>query len=413
MRAALVFAVVVSIAAAFPADCARYCPNEHELCRTPCAAAPGARCRINHCSCTEEWTLPNGLAWNESCIIIDCMRICPNERELCQGKCDAAPGAVCRVNHCSCSEVWTVPSDNTPVPQCAIIDCMMLCPHEEDLCAPSHTCPDAPLATCVPNHCSCKDRWIQPTGRPAVCHRVDCMRICPDEETLCRHTCPRAPAASECAYPPRGGNSVTPLIDGHEAFGRVHERVLGATRSVWVAVSFAHMSWNIVPGTPWLDLLASRARSGIDVRLLFWRPAPGASALFHNSFRGTAEDVEWLRSRGYEGLKMRWDASPDPRHCHHEKTWLVDGGCGAAECVLTGGMVPGDAWCTDQLHARGGMHDVYAELRGPAATDVCHSFVQRWNSVADEALMFPSPAVAGPLPWPSVCAPAADGHAND
>jgi phosphatidylserine/phosphatidylglycerophosphate/cardiolipin synthase-like enzyme len=69
----------------------------------------------------------------------------------------------------------------------------------------------------------------------------------------------------------------------------------------------------------------------------------------------------------------------DLLHCHHEKTWLIDVGH-ENEIIFTGGMTlaaymenPGHT----AIHTH--KHDIYMELQGPSATDVHHSFVQRWN----------------------------------
>lgn len=98
-----------------------------------------------------------------------------------------------------------------------------------------------------------------------------------------------------------------------------------ASKSIWVAVSFVDLSWEIKPGICFLAFLRERAQSGIDVRLLFWKRV-GENPLFVNSFIGSAQQQDWLRTMGYECLKIRWDPSPDSRHCHHEKTWIIDAG---------------------------------------------------------------------------------------
>jgi phosphatidylserine/phosphatidylglycerophosphate/cardiolipin synthase-like enzyme len=49
-------------------------------------------------------------------------------------------------------------------------------------------------------------------------------------------------------------------------------------------------------------------------------------------------------------------------------------------------------------------HDVYLELRGPAATDVHHNFVQRWNEASERHAadgVWPSPEAAGDLGFPT------------
>lgn len=34
------------------------------------------------------------------------------------------------------------------------------------------------------------------------------------------------------------------------------------------------------------------------------------------------------------------------------------------------------------------IHDIYAQIRGPAATDVIHSFVQRWGIIQQSLTMY-------------------------
>jgi phosphatidylserine/phosphatidylglycerophosphate/cardiolipin synthase-like enzyme len=57
-------------------------------------------------------------------------------------------------------------------------------------------------------------------------------------------------------------------------------------------------------------------------------------------------------------------------------------------------------------------HDVYVELRGPAATDVHHNFVQRWNGASERTRpdgLYPNAARAGDLEFPALLSePAGD-----
>ncbi|KAH3767992.1 Phosphatidylserine/phosphatidylglycerophosphate/cardiolipin synthase [Pelomyxa schiedti] len=222
---------------------------------------------------------------------------------------------------------------------------------------------------------------------------------------------------SQCTYPCRSGNDVVPLIDGVEAFDRIYTVSLGAIKSVWVAISFVQLDWEIVSGVNFLDHLSALASRGVDVRLLFWRPAPVISptasapvnletatynTFFKNSVKGTPAQMEWLTSKGYNSIQMRWDASPNSSHCHHEKTWLIDIGT-EGEVVFTGGMVLTDSSHSKQGHMPpdAGVHDIYVQLRGPAAVDVAHSFVQRWNSVSCPSCIYPSESSSGNLEWPT------------
>jgi phosphatidylserine/phosphatidylglycerophosphate/cardiolipin synthase-like enzyme len=50
------------------------------------------------------------------------------------------------------------------------------------------------------------------------------------------------------------------------------------------------------------------------------------------------------------------------------------------------------------------IHDLYVEIRGPAATDVHHNFVQRWNEASERARpdgCWPDAAAADDLPFPA------------
>eukprot|EP00727_Mastigamoeba_balamuthi_P002197 m51a1_g11975 hypothetical protein (210) ;mRNA; f:839974-840603 len=202
------------------AVCTQRCPNERELCAERCRAAPGAVCRVDRCTCTEEWRLPNGLLWNASCHVVDCRQMCPNEADLCREPCRAAPSALCRVDHCACQEVWTNPSDNSPVPpaQCRFYDCRRWCDNADQLCqAPAaHACPGAPHATCFVDHCTCTEKWLQPTGLPAQCLRTDCRQMCRNAQ-LCTGLCRNAPTA-QCRIDHCTCTEEWALPDGTPAF---------------------------------------------------------------------------------------------------------------------------------------------------------------------------------------------------
>ncbi len=220
-------------------------------------------------------------------------------------------------------------------------------------------------------------------------------------------------------YPPRDGNAITPWVDGVPFYARLLEVLRGAERSVWGAVSFVHRDFRFPDGTLLWDAFDDCAARGVDVRLLFWRNPRFSTAgptdrPKRNVFHGLPEDLELLRRRGTR-WRARWDDSlGDPRHCHHQKLWLVDVG-ESGERAFVGGMTLGTSTVDDSRHRRpGSRHDVFCELRGPAAIDVAHNFAQRWNEAAgDDATPPPWPdaASAGEFPLPSrVAAPAGDAR---
>jgi phosphatidylserine/phosphatidylglycerophosphate/cardiolipin synthase-like enzyme len=193
------------------------------------------------------------------------------------------------------------------------------------------------------------------------------------------------PFVSSGPYPLRAGNYVRPLVDGEPAFRRICQAVEAARKSVWVTVAFIERDVRMPDGRGTFFDVLDRARArGVDVRAIFWR-CPELEAVEPGShFSGTDEERAWLAGRGSRFL-ARWDRA-QKLYCHHQKSWLVDAG-EPGEVAFVGGInlqqssvvAPGHAPAAGQDHT----HDVYVELRGPAATDVHHNFVQRWNESSE------------------------------
>ena len=226
------------------------------------------------------------------------------------------------------------------------------------------------------------------------------------------------PPALRGAYPPRASNTVRPLVDGEPAFRRIAEAVEAARASVWVTVAFIERDLAL-PGArgTFFDLLDRAAARGLDVRALFWREPdldrilPGAS-----HFGGSAAERAWLAARGARFL-ARWDHLP--RYCHHQKSWLIDAGR-PGEVAFVGGINLDHGSIVPPGHPPVGggvapevyvnVHDLYLELRGPAATDVHHNFVQRWNEASERDRRdgaWPDAERAGVLRFPAVTSPPA------
>ncbi len=194
------------------------------------------------------------------------------------------------------------------------------------------------------------------------------------------------PPVSSGPYPVRPDNFVRPLVDGEPAFRRICETVEAARHSVWVTVAFIDRDVQMPDGRgSFFDVLDRAADRGVDVRALFWRFEPhGAPRIVESAFRGDEGERAWLRQRGSRFL-ARWDHNPG--YCHHQKSWVIDAGR-ADETAFVGGInlhsnsvvPPGHPYME---HQWGTTHDVYVEVRGPAATDVHHNFVQRWNEASE------------------------------
>lgn len=218
-----------------------------------------------------------------------------------------------------------------------------------------------------------------------------------------------APATG--AYPRRGGNRVVPLIDGEPAFRRIAEAVEAARARVWVTLAFVDRDAQLPDGRGTVfDVLDAAAARGLDVRALIWHE-PELDTILPGSwhFPGREGERSWLAARRSR-LRVRWDHVPD--YCHHQKSWLVDAGT-PGEVAFVGGInvEQGSIVAPGHRPWRDGdnIHDVYLEVRGPSATDVHHNFVQRWNEASERhtpAGLWPDPAAAGDLPFPTAVSPA-------
>ena len=213
-----------------------------------------------------------------------------------------------------------------------------------------------------------------------------------------------------------------PLVDGVPIFRRIGAAIDAARRSLWLTVAFYAADFRLPDGRGSLfDVLDGAAARGLDVRVIFWRVNPESSG-YGRTFSGTAADRQVLHDRGSR-FRIRWDRAAGA-FCQHQKSWLIDAGQ-ASETAFVGGVNLTAAALGSPGHAGGGeRHDVYVELAGPAATDVRHNFVQRWNEAserraadgnwacdADDALPFPERLVGAarrqhrPDPAHAACGP--------
>jgi phosphatidylserine/phosphatidylglycerophosphate/cardiolipin synthase-like enzyme len=214
------------------------------------------------------------------------------------------------------------------------------------------------------------------------------------------------PFVGSGSYPIRAGNAVRLLVDGGPAFRRICEAVAVARRSVWVTVAFHERGFAMPDGHgSFFDVLDRAHARGLDVRVIFWRHPELAAFQPGTHFAGTAEEREWLTERGSRFL-ARWDRAHG-RYCQHQKSWLLDAGQ-PGEIAFVGGINLNAGSVVEPGHPpRDGhnTHDVYVEVQGPAATDVHHNFVQRWNEASDRDLpdgLWPDARGQSLLPFPAV-----------
>jgi phosphatidylserine/phosphatidylglycerophosphate/cardiolipin synthase-like enzyme len=171
-----------------------------------------------------------------------------------------------------------------------------------------------------------------------------------------------------------------PLIDGEAAFRRIGQAIDAARSSLWLTVAFYGDDFRMPDsGEALFDVLDRAAARGLDVRVIFWRPNPGCEWQA-GTFSGSPNDRRMLEVRGSR-FRARWDRAYGP-YLQHQKNWLVDAGQ-SSEIAFVGGINVTARACGATGHRDAGRHDLYVEVRGPAATDVHHNFVQRWNEASE------------------------------
>ncbi|MEZ4473970.1 MAG: phosphatidylserine/phosphatidylglycerophosphate/cardiolipin synthase family protein [bacterium] len=189
------------------------------------------------------------------------------------------------------------------------------------------------------------------------------------------------------------GNQVEVLVGEIAFFRRLAAAFEAARERIWLTVSFISAAFRFPDGRPLWALLHAAAERGVEVRILAWQN-PGFFTQRH-LFQGP--NVPPLHPR----WRVQGHTSPDAAHCHHEKLWIVDAGAPGA-VAFVGGIVMTRADLEERARAgrREGRHDVAAEVRGPAATEVARAFLTRWHTAAADplaptALVAPAPREGG------------------
>jgi cardiolipin synthase len=222
------------------------------------------------------------------------------------------------------------------------------------------------------------------------------------------------PFVDGTSYPARTGNAVRVLVDGVPAFRRICAALEDAQHSVFLTVAFLHPGFTMPDGRGSLfDVLDGAVQRGLDVRVLFWRSTGGPGLDATTIFSGLPQHLQWLETRGSR-FGARWDRAQHPSGCHHQKSWIIDAGQ-PMEVAFVGGINLNPKSVVHPGHSENAdsVHDVYVEVAGPAATDVHHNFVQRWNEASERRVPGGSWGERGTanLPFPTrVSAPRGDSR---
>lgn len=162
---------------------------------------------------------------------------------------------------------------------------------------------------------------------------------------------------------PSRGNAVELLVRDERAFERIEEALRGAKRSIWAQYFIVR---NDQTGTRFLELLAQKAREGLDVRLLY--DGLGSRGL----------DVRTVSEAGVRA-QVFFPLNPLGRRFsfnlrNHRKMVVVDGQLG-----FTGGMNVGDEY-SGRSRRKGKQHflDSHLALRGPSVGDLAQTFAEDW-----------------------------------
>jgi cardiolipin synthase len=169
-------------------------------------------------------------------------------------------------------------------------------------------------------------------------------------------------------FPLLGGNAISLLVDGTEAFPRMLKAIEKAEHHI-------HLQTFIVGndeiGMQFFDLLERKAREGVEVRVLYDRFG-STWALLGGFFRPyhaipNMQVVGWTQANP---LKRQFQVNLR----NHRKALIIDG-----KQAFCGGI---------NIHrqaTRGGViRDYQVEVSGPAALELQYTFMRDWNFMTDE-----------------------------
>jgi cardiolipin synthase len=184
-------------------------------------------------------------------------------------------------------------------------------------------------------------------------------------------------AATLTGLPPTTGNEVSLLTDDEPTFDRVEAALRAAKNYVWAEY---YVIRNDLTGRRFLEIVAERAKAGVEVRLIY--DALGSMAI--NANRLAAVVAAGGHVCAFQPMNpLRRRLSVHLRN--HRKLIVVDG-----EVGFTGGMNVGDEY-SGRRRGEGVQtyRDTHLELRGPVVRELAHAFVEDWHFATDELLDLP------------------------
>ncbi len=177
-----------------------------------------------------------------------------------------------------------------------------------------------------------------------------------------------------------GGNVVTLLRDGAEAFPAMLEAIAGARRQVLL-----EMYWfdSDRAGRRFAEALASAAQRGVEVGVIYDSVGSfGANSEMFTDLEASGVQVleynpvlPWSRRFRFDRLTRR----------DHRKILVVDGQVG-----FTGGINLADAWLPEAEDG-GGWRDDMVRIEGPAVSGLTRCFHSVWRRQRGERLVITGP----------------------
>lgn len=182
-----------------------------------------------------------------------------------------------------------------------------------------------------------------------------------------------------------GGNAVTLLFDSTDNFPAWEAAISGAQDSILIEM---YLFAADVFGTRLRDLLAERAKAGIQVKLLYdwWGCLRAHHTGFFKPLLTAGAEV-----RVYNRPTLFSPASLLGRN--HRKLFVVDG-----KLAFIGGLCISSRWEGDAAREVSPWRDTGLELQGPIVHDATLAFADSWASCGEplrEQLLAVTPAAAG------------------
>jgi cardiolipin synthase A/B len=172
------------------------------------------------------------------------------------------------------------------------------------------------------------------------------------------------------------GNTCVLLAEAAAAFAEIADALRSARSTIWVE---KYIIRGDATGRQFLDLLAERARAGVEVRLLY--DAVGSFWLGRRQLaelRGAGARVEEFLP--LNPLRRRWAVHLR----NHRKLVVIDGAD-----AFSGGMNIGDEYAGRVRSPEFLFRDTHMRVRGPAVTQLAEVFVEDWEFATGELLELP------------------------